>query len=116
MTIISDEHKAVASVVSTGEATIAVVSIEIDGITHSWEGTAKRDTSDKFNLEIGRKLAMSRALDKAARQLERQANGMVKCTEDNRIQSLNARKRPRTQRFRVRNSGQARQGVASSQG
>lgn len=104
MTIISNEHKAVASVVSSGEATIAVVSIDIDGILHSWEGTAKRDNGDKFNIEIGRKLALSRALDKAARQLERQANGLVKCTEDNRLQSLASRNKPRPQRFRVRNS------------
>lgn len=104
MQIESQEHKAHASVVSSSEATIAVVSILIDGVTHNWTGTAKRTPGDKFSSEIGRKLALSRALSKAARQLERQANGLVKSAEDNRLQAQRARKRGIPKRYRVVNT------------
>lgn len=108
MTVESEEHKAHAQVVSSNEATIAAVSILIDGVTHTWEGTAKRSTGDKFNPEIGRKLALARALSKAGRQLERQANGLVKSAEDNRLQALAATKKPVPSRFRVSNSAKSK--------
>lgn len=86
---------------STSEATIAELSVEIDGVTHSWAGTAKRDPLDEYNEQIGERLAVGRAFEKAARQLLRQGNGFVKSADDNRQQSEAAKLRPVPKRYRV---------------
>lgn len=82
-------------VISTSEATIAILYIEIDGQEMEFAGTSKRDPSDKHNPEVGQKLAIGRALSKAGRRLERQANGLVACADHNRQQSIEAAKRPK---------------------
>lgn len=93
---INEELAASVSVVSSSEATIATVTItDNDGITHTWTGTAKRDPEDKFNAEVGTKLALSRAFRSAASQLGRQADGLVKNIEDNLRQREAQAKRPR---------------------
>lgn len=74
-------------VVSTSEATIATVSANIDGVNYTWQGTAKKVSSDRYNAVIGTKLALGRAMAKAANQMIRQANGLVKSIDDNARQS-----------------------------
>jgi hypothetical protein len=93
---IDQELAASVSVVSSSEATIAMIAITYpDGVTHTWTGTAKRDPEDKFNAEVGTKLALSRAFRSAASQLDRQANGLVKNIEDNLRQREQQMRRPR---------------------
>lgn len=72
-----------AEVVVSSEATIAVVTGTIEGETYTWEGTAKRFPGDKWVRKIGIQLAMSRALQRAAKQLAKQGNGAVKNIDDN---------------------------------
>jgi hypothetical protein len=87
-------------VISTGEATIAILTVTFDdGVTRHWTGTAKRfsgqagEKADAFDPEIGSKLALSRAFAAASKQLERQAVGKVKCADDNRKASAAAKLR-----------------------
>lgn len=91
-----------AEVVSTNDATIAVVSLVLDGVPFIWTGTAKREPGDRFSKEIGERLALSRAFDKAHKQMLRGANGLIKSAEDNRVQSKAQRKRPRPEVYEVR--------------
>lgn len=72
------------SVTSSSEATIAVLDGTIDGESYVWTGVAKRFPGDKYVPSIGRKLAIGRALASAGRQLIKQGNGLVKCTDHNR--------------------------------
>lgn len=102
-------------VVSSTDATIVIVSGVIDDERFEWEGTAKRDPGDRYNSEVGNKLALSRALSAAASQLARQANGLTKNIEDNRIQSEAAKKRGVPKAFRVvRKTTPPRRSVAST--
>lgn len=75
--------------VATEEASIATLSFDFtmpNGEVQRIEvhGTARKDPIDRFDEEIAIKLAMSRALDRAARKLAKQANGKVKANDDNR--------------------------------
>jgi hypothetical protein len=80
-----------SEIIATADATIAVMFAVIDGKEYRWTGTAKRVPEDKFVPEIGAKLALGRALEKAGRQLQRQANGFVKSMDDNAVHSAQAR-------------------------
>lgn len=91
-------------VVSTTEATIATVSLNIDGVNHSWQGTAKKVSSDKYNAMIGTKLALGRALIKAGSQLVRQANGLVKSIDDNAVQAEKSKAAPKPSKFMITRS------------
>jgi hypothetical protein len=97
-----------AEMVSTNDATIAVVKAFVAGEHFEWTGTSKRFPGDKGakadrnNPAVGQKLALARALRAAAAQLERQANGLTKNIDDNRRQSEAARKRQVPKAFRVR--------------
>lgn len=65
-----------------------------ENASRTFVGTARRfggdkDTpADKADPQIGYTLALSRALKAAGARLERQANGLVKCAEDNRQASV----------------------------
>lgn len=95
------DHNLLSSteVIATGEATIAIVTLGIEGVNYQWTGTAKRfagqagEKADAFDAEIGTKLALSRAFAAASKQLERQAVGKVKCADDNRKASAAAKLR-----------------------
>ena len=82
-----------AETISTGDASIAVVTTSIGDQYYEETGTAKRDPSDKPNPEAGSKLALARALRNLANTLERQAEGQIKCSYDNRLKRLDALKR-----------------------
>lgn len=76
---------------SSSQATVASLSGEIDGVRVTWTGTAKVMPGDKFDREAGEKLALSRALLAAGAQLHRQAQGRMKCLEDNAEHSRQSR-------------------------
>lgn len=76
----------------SSEASVALLTGEFDGEDYTWTGAAKVTPGDKWDKEVGEKLAISRALMKAAVQLNRQANGRMKCLEDNAQQSRDKRK------------------------
>lgn len=82
-----------ADAISTGDASIAVVTATLGTQHYEETGTAKRDPSDKPNPEAGSKLALARALRNLANTLERQAEGEIKCAYDNRLKRLDALKR-----------------------
>lgn len=65
-----------------------LIETDGDGVElYEWTAASKLDPADKFDYEIAVKLATGRALEKAGRQLIRQANGRVKNIDDNRKQS-----------------------------
>lgn len=69
------------------DVTIATASVDlpIPGAiqkTVQGHGTSKRHPSDRFNEEIGIKLASGRALESLSRRLLRQGSGMVKSLDD----------------------------------
>lgn len=72
-------------IVTTREATIAVLTATIDGQELSWTGTAKRFPGDKWVPGIGVRLAVGRAFAKAGNRLQRQGNGFVKNLDDNAV-------------------------------
>ena len=81
-------------IITSVDATIAIVSgFNPDGTWVEWSGVAKRDPVDKYDLEVGTKLALSRALGAASRQIGRQAAGRVKSIDDNRAQSQAAKEK-----------------------
>lgn len=88
-------------IVSTNEATIATISLRIGGIDHTWQGTAKKVSSDRYNASVGTKLALGRALAKASNQLLRQANGFVKSVDDNTRQSIESRTKKKPSKFTI---------------
>ncbi len=83
--------------VTSSEATIASISMIIDGEAHTWTGTAKREPDDDFDLEIGQTLALSRAFAKATKKLTKRANGMVKAADHMREQQKIQKARPEPQ-------------------
>ena len=91
--LIHDEIPVATEVVSSREATIATVSFEVDGQQFLFTGTAKVDPSDRFDPAVGVELALARAFESASKRLNRRANGLVKCAEDNRLASIKARRR-----------------------
>lgn len=95
------EYDVSVETVTSSEATIASISTVIDGEIRTWTGTAKREPHDRFDPEIGKNLALSRAFAKASRKLEKAANGMVKSADDNRAQAAKskaeAKERPEPQ-------------------
>lgn len=107
---INDLH---LDIISSPDATIAILDGVIDGEAFRWVGTAKRFPGDKFIPAIGRKLAISRAFARAARQFEKQGNGLVKCMDHNREASARSREESKSQPegvrvHRVRRTKQAR--------
>jgi hypothetical protein len=82
-------------VISTSEASIAVVSGHIDGQDYIWTGTSKRGPEDRPVLETGSKLALARAFENAAKQLNRQADGALKNHDDNRERRKVQKETPR---------------------
>lgn len=72
-------------VVTTREATIAVLTATVDGEEMSWTGTAKRFPGDKWVPGIGLRLAVGRAFAKGGSRLQRQGNGFVKNLDDNAV-------------------------------
>lgn len=104
-----EDHLMDAELFSSKDATIAVVTLELNGEHMEWTGTAKRFPGqhgvkgDQYDIEIGAKLALSRALEAAARQLGRQAEGMVKSAADNREAARLAKLKPKSEGvFRLR--------------
>jgi hypothetical protein len=80
-------------VVTSGAATVAVVSGTLLGKEFTWTGDAKVCPEDKFHPDVAALLSVGRALEKAGRQLQRQGNGLVKSIDDNRRQAAEAAKR-----------------------
>jgi len=102
-----------AEVVHSSEATIALVTMEVDGVSYTWTGTAKKDPTDKFDPEVGTKLALARAFTSAASQMNRQAQGKVKCIDDNARASAEAAARRSQEAARVRPRRPSRPTTAS---
>ena len=84
-------------VITTADASIAVVQAEIHNETYEWSGTARRfhgdenEDGDRHDPEVGAKLALSRAFRSAASQLERQAMGKLRSNDHNRLASREAK-------------------------
>jgi hypothetical protein len=103
-----DEQFVSAEITTTNDVSIAIVRAEINGEVYVWTGSSKRfcgdgtTPADRANPDVGARLALSRAFANASRQLERQANGIVKSDNDNRVQAAKARKDSATRSvFRV---------------
>jgi len=71
-------------VVTTPEATVAVLSGIINGEAYTWNGVSKRFPGDRYIPAIGIKIAVGRAFARAAKQMLKQGNGLVKNMDDNR--------------------------------
>lgn len=81
-------------VTTTPEATVAVLTGWIDGENYTWTGVSKRFPGDRYAPGIGVKLASGRALLRAAKQLIKQGNGLVKNMDDNRERQAQLATRP----------------------
>lgn len=68
------------------DATIAICNTTIGDQQYLWTACSKRDAQDPYNPEVGIKLAVARVLENAARQLAKQANGIVKSIDDGRAE------------------------------
>lgn len=89
------------SIFSSSEATIAVLHVTINNNEYIWTGTAKKTPSDRFNAEVGLKLALGRALMSGAKQMLRQGNGLVKSIDDNAKASEEAKKTKPLSKFKI---------------
>ena len=54
------------------------VIVDAHGSEVLGRGCARRDPHDKYNAEIGRQLALGRALEDAGKRITKRANGLVK--------------------------------------
>lgn len=75
------------TVVFSSDATTGIGFATIDGESYTWSASAKVDPLDDFDREVAIKLTVGRVLEKASKQLLRQAEGRVKNIDDNRKQS-----------------------------
>jgi hypothetical protein len=112
-------------VVSSKDAAIADIRLDLynkeEGtfLEYNWNGTSKRFKgeqeveADNPDHEVGVKLALARAFTAAAKQLERQAMGQLKCNEDNRKASAQSRaaRRASMEKVKTRKSRKARIGT-----
>lgn len=69
-------------VYGTRDATIAGISVVVEGVTYTADGTAKREPHDNDDPEIASLLAIGRALDNLSNKLLKKANGLVKHNDD----------------------------------
>lgn len=88
--LVFGESRIQTEIISSPTATIAIVQCWLGNDFIEVTGTAKRDNEDSYDREIGEKLALGRALESLSKKLLRQANGKVKCAEDNRLAALEA--------------------------
>lgn len=68
--------------VATHDVAAVELMVTYRGDTFLFNGHAKRDPRDKSNPKLGLDIAYARALGKAARKLERRAQGLVKHADD----------------------------------
>jgi hypothetical protein len=70
------------------DAVVCLATIFAGEETLSVTASAKKETGDKFNPNIGTKLAAGRALEKLGLKLQKQANGLVTQEENLRKNKL----------------------------
>ncbi len=83
---------AVTKTTVTRDVTVAATEIEVDGAIFTGVGQAKRESGDKFNREIGVKLAHARSLEALAKQLKKQAEGLVTNSDNEKQHKKQLRK------------------------
>lgn len=85
------------SAVYTDDVAIVVLKVTNENTFQLFTGDSKRDPIDKSNPQIGLAVAYARAFGKLAKQLDRQAKGLVKHADDMRDykkeQKANSKKR-----------------------
>lgn len=67
-----------------GRTTTCVIDTEIDGVKKTFVGTSRRDSADKNDTTLGRKLAEARAMQKISNKMMKRVKGMLR-HQDNMI-------------------------------